>query len=323
MTSPPSFESILLTGGTGFVGPLLASSVQSVWPHAKHTALVREGHPPLPQGWSPLVANMQDAQSVEAAVATTKPDLVLHLAAQSSVAQSIGAAGDTWAVNCLGTHNLASAVARHAPQSCFLFSSSSEVYGASFGATPVQETTAPMPLSAYSRSKLAAEHLLADVLPASVQLIVVRAFNHTGPRQDVRFVLPSFAAQIAKIEKGQQPPRLEVGNLDAKRDFLHVGDVIQAYMALLGKSKTLPARNLFNVASGHSHAIRTLLEHLQSMSRVPFDIVQDPARMRPSDILIACGDPSRLFQATGWVPATSIEQTLAQLLDYWRHKENT
>ena len=131
-------------------------------------------------------------------------------------------------------------------------------------------------------------------------------------------MLPSLAAQIAEIEAGVRPPRIEVGNLSAERDFLHVGDVCAAYLALLAAAPNLPPHSVFNVASGASHRIADLLEALRARARRPFEIVVDPARLRPSDIPLSVGVSDKLASETGWRPSVSIDDIVGSLLDHWR-----
>ena len=172
--------------------------------------------------------------------------------------------------------------------------------------------------SAYARSKAAAEAMLGDALAPTNRLIVARAFNHTGRGQDERFVLPSFAGQIARIEAGRQAPEMRVGNLEAARDFLDVRDVCEAYRALLVTAPGLPMRSVFNVCSGTPRRIADLLETLRGMSRTPVAIRLDEARLRPSDVPVATGANARLRDATGWAPTRPIEKTLRDLLDHAR-----
>ncbi len=231
-----------------------------------------------------------------------------------------GAEAQTWAVNLGGTLNLALAVARHVPEATVLFASSSEIYGRSFGPTPIGEDAMPEPGNAYARSKLLAEQVLTQVLPAAARLIVARPFNHTGPGQREDFVMPSFAGQIARIEAGLQPPVLKVGNLDAQRDFLDVRDVAAAYIALLDASSRLPARFTCNIATGLARPMREMLETLRRLAQVPFSVEVDPARLRPSDIPFAAGCPDRLRNATGWAAAIPLEATLSAVLEDARRR---
>lgn len=310
----PGFRCILLTGAGGFVGRCMARALVAGAPEARRAALVHAAPAAPIDGFETVQADIADTAAVEAAVAALRPDLVLHLAAQSSVGAAAGGAAETWRVNAVGALSLAEALARHAPEATVLFTSSSEVYGAAFNDGPLDEDTPPRPQNAYARSKLAAEGALSDVLPPTARLVIARAFNHTGPGQDERFALPSFAAQIARIEAGLAPPRIMVGNLDAERDFLHVDDVVAAYLALVEAATRLPHRALVNVASGVPRRIGDLLDALVAQARVPLAIVQDPARMRPSDVPRATAAPERLRAWTGWGPASTMETMLADVL---------
>jgi GDP-4-dehydro-6-deoxy-D-mannose reductase len=313
------FDTVLLTGGTGFVGSHLSAALTARFPRTKLVLLCRPGEKPAHPDAKFLTADLTDEGAVDAAVAEVRPDLVLHLAAQSSVGTAFGGAELTWRVNFCGTMWLASAIARHCPQAVFLFVSSAEVYGASFREGPAREDTPLLPLNPYARSKAAAEVMLGDVLPASVRLVIARSFNHTGAGQDERFVLPSFAAQIARIETGEQAPQLSVGNLSAARDFMDVEDVVEAYLGLIERVG-LPHRVTCNVASGRAYAISDILERLRGLARTHFDINVDPERLRPSEIASAVGDGSKLQGMTGWIPSRPLDDMLSRLLDYWRER---
>ena len=226
------YKRILLTGGTGFVGGYLAPAIAAAWPGAERVLLRRLGETVLRDGWRPLDAEVTDSAAIGRIVADLKPDLVLHLAAQAAIGATAEMAEATWRVNFGGTLELAHACQRACPGTTFFFVSSSEVYGWSFRDGVASEDTWLRPMNAYARAKAAAESMLPDVLPQA-RLIIARPFNHTGPGQDVRFVLPSLAQQIADVEAGRRPPRLELGNLEASRDFLDVRDVCAAYIAML------------------------------------------------------------------------------------------
>ena len=313
------FETVLLTGGTGFVGSHLSAAFAARFPDAELVLLCRPGEKPARGDAKFLTAELTDEASVDAVLEQVRPDAVIHLAAQSSVGEAIGGAEQTWRVNFCGTMWLASAVARHCPRATFLFVSSGEVYGANFRAGPAAEETPLMPLNPYARSKAAAEAMLPDVLRQSARLIVTRSFNHTGAGQDERFALPAFAAQIARIERGEQQPRLSVGNLTAERDFLDVDDVVDAYFRLI-EAPGLPQHATFNVASGEARAISDMLECLRALARSRFEITVDPDRVRSSEIASAVGNASKLRQATGWAPQRSVDDMLSRLLDYWRER---
>jgi GDP-4-dehydro-6-deoxy-D-mannose reductase len=154
-------------------------------------------------------------------------------------------------------------------------------------------------------------------LSHSLDTIRVRPFNHIGPRQSPGFVVPDFASQVARIEAGQQDPIMRVGNLEAQRDFTDVRDVVRAYHLLAVHGQ---AGQAYNVGSGRAHVIQRILDGLIARSTVPIQIEQDPARMRPSDTPLVVCDYGKLAACTGWVPTVPFEQSLADILDYWRRR---
>jgi GDP-4-dehydro-6-deoxy-D-mannose reductase len=169
------------------------------------------------------------------------------------------------------------------------------------------------PSDPYGVSKLAQEMLAMRAQHAPV--FVARPFNHAGPRQAPSYSTSSFARQIAHIEAGRAAPVLRVGNLESRRDITDVRDIVRAYVAIVERGR--PQRP-YNVCSGQAYRVRDLLDALVSLSHVPIAVELDPARLRPSDNPVIAGDRSRLTAETGWVPRIPIEQTLADLLDYWR-----
>lgn len=315
-----AYRRILLTGGNGFVGGYLAPALFAAAPGAEGLLLRRPGTTGCPEGWNLAEAEIFDREAVAAIVARFRPDLVVHLAGQTSVGEAKSAAEETWRVNFDGSFVLANACARAALAATFFFVSSSEVYGRTFLGGPVSEDAPLQPMNVYARSKAAAEQVIADVLPTQARLIVARSFNHTGPGQDERFVLPSFAAQIARIEAHRQRPEIQVGNLDAERDFLDVRDVCRAYVALIMAAPALPAHSVYNVSSGSSRSIRSLLEILSRQSSARFKVVVDHKRLRPVEIPNAVGRNERLSAAVGWRPTHPIDETLAALLQRAREQ---
>ena len=314
---------ILLTGGTGFVGRTFGPALIAAFPHAQRVVVRRPGDPQGLEGWQPFEADLIDRDALDKIIGTFKPDLILHLAAQSSVGDGERSGEATWRINFEGSLSLAGACARHTPGATFFFVSTSEVYGWSFQDGPAREDAALRPMNVYARAKAATESMLPDVLGSAIKLIVARPFNHTGPWQDERFALPAFTAQIAAIEAGRQPPVLEVGNLDAARDILDVRDVCRAYVTLLQSAPQLPARSVFNISSGSSQPMRGFLEQLRALSSAQFEIRIDPARMRPSDIPCAQGDSHAIADLLGWAPQISIEETLGDLLAFWRMRQSS
>ena len=310
------YRRILLTGGTGFVGGYLAPGLAAAYPKAEKLLLRRPGETVTREGWSVIDAEVTDGEAINAIIERLKPDLVLHLAAQAAIGAGAKIAEATWRVNFGGALEVAAACARHCPATTFFFVSSAEVYGWSFRDGPASEDAPLRPMNAYARAKAAAEAMLPDVLP-DARLIIARPFNHTGPGQDQRFVLPSLAAQIAEIEAGLRPPRIEVGNLSAQRDFLDVRDVCDAYLAMIA-AEPKPHLGIFNVASGKSYRISDLVETFRAHAKRQFEIVIDPSRLRPSDIPLSMGVSERLAAATGWQPSVSVDDIIEALLEHWR-----
>jgi GDP-4-dehydro-6-deoxy-D-mannose reductase len=315
---------ILVTGGNGFVGRHFLNALhgpeRSAWTRIVAGLRSEPGFAAKASEEIQVGVDLTDAGAVAQMVSAHRPDIVVHLAAQASVGASLGAAEQTWTVNLLGTFNLAAAIARTGCECVFLQASTAEVYGASFVDGIATEETPIRPTNAYARSKAAAEALLVDILPKTCKLIIARPFNHTGPGQDERFVVSSFAAQIARMEAGLAPPSLSVGNLEAERTFLDVRDVVRAYLALIDRANEIETGSIVNIASDYRVPIRRIVDALRGLACRPFEITQDPARLRPNDIPVAAGSWQRLHDLTGWRPEISLDQTLADLLSYHRQQ---
>jgi GDP-4-dehydro-6-deoxy-D-mannose reductase len=319
-----AFERILVTGGAGFVGGHLCAALAEAYPQATRALLLRPGERGGHEAFAAAIADLVDEAAIDAIIARLRPDLIVHLAGQASIAQALHAAELTWRVNFHGSFALGAAVARHCPEAVFLFASTAAAYGASFRDGVLSEDAPLQPVDVYSRSKVAAESALADLLAPRGRLIVARPVNHSGPGQRNRnFALASFAAQIAAIEAGRAEPRLKVGDLSKARDFLDVRDVIDAYMRLIEKARELPASvSIFNIGSGRAHRMEALLERLRGRAKAPFEIKVDSALLRPaSDIASVACDATRLTEATGWRPRHDIDDMLQALLDDARAAE--
>lgn len=308
---------ILVTGASGFVGPwLLAALAERGW--GPITAL---GEPPVdPVPALPAVTwrsgDVRDPAALDALVAEVRPAVVFHLAAQASVAASLEDPGATFEVNALGTLRLLDALRRHAPLARTLLVSSAEVYGQRSGR--LGEELAPAPANPYAASKAAAEQVACAFARAyGLAVVMARPFNHTGPGQSARFAPGAFARQIALIEAGRQAPVIRVGNLEARRDFLDVRDVVRAYLALAERGE--PGR-AYNVCRGEAVALQAILDGLLAHAKVGIDVEPDPALMRPSDVPELVGEPAALRAATGWTPTIPLEVTLADLLADWRRR---
>ena len=178
------------------------------------------------------------------------------------------------------------------------------------------ETAVLAPVSPYGASKAAQDLIGAQYARGyRMQVVRARAFPHTGPGQDPRFVFPSVARRIARAEAGLGPPRIEIGNLDTTRDVSHVGDVVEAYARLLDHGVPGEA---YNVCSGRGRTIGDALRALASLSTIEIEFQVDPARLRPAEVPWMVGDPSRAAQAIGWTVTRSWEDTANDLLEHWR-----
>ncbi|VVO29994.1 GDP-mannose 4,6-dehydratase [Pseudomonas fluorescens] len=311
-------QRILITGANGFVGKILCKSLQQAGHHV--VALVGPSSPLPTHADQTLQCDIRNADMLEQAIAEAAPTHVVHLAAITHVPTSFKEPLLTWQTNVMGSINLLQALQRKAPKAFVLFVSSSEVYGASFTqGIPLTENTPCQPMNPYAASKLAAEAAFHEYFRQGMAGVIVRPFNHIGPGQSVDFVTASFARQIALIEAGKQAAQLKVGNLQAERDFLDVRDVCNAYSKLLqlaDQEATYP--RCFNISSGQPRKIQTMLDTLLGLTEQSIEIVEDPERMRPSDIPSASGNSDAIYQATGWKPAFNLHDTLNDLLADWR-----
>lgn len=311
----------LITGITGFAGSHLAEYLLSRadgevhgtlrWRSRMDNVVHLEGKVQF------HVCDIRDAVAMNELIARVRPERIYHLAAQSFVPMSWTAPGETLTTNIIGQTNLFEAVRQVGCRSRIQIACSSEEYGLVLPEeTPIKETNPLRPLSPYGVSKVA-QDLMGYQYHQSYGLHIVRTrgFNHTGPRRGDVFVTSNFARQIARIEKGITPPVIHVGNLEAVRDFTDVRDMVVAYYLALERGTP---GDVYNVATGKGYRIREMLDMLLGMSNAKIKVEPDPARMRPSDVELLLGDATKLRQATGWEPKYRFEQTLSDLLDFWR-----
>jgi GDP-4-dehydro-6-deoxy-D-mannose reductase len=258
--------------------------------------------------------DLLDRDQVRAAVASLRPTAVYHCAGVPHVGQSWADTAKPHAGNVLATHYLLDAIRRVGHPCRMLIPGSATVYAPSD--SPIDEDGALAPSSPYALSKLAQEQLgVRSVREDGVDVILTRSFNHTGPRQTLAFVAPSFARQIALIERGAQEPVIRVGNLTARRDLTDVRDVVRAYAALMDRG--VPG-TIYNVASGEGRTIQSVLDALVARAQVAVRIESDQGLFRVSDTPAFVGDTRRLREATGWAPRISFDRLLDDLLGYWR-----
>lgn len=246
-----------------------------------------------------------------------RPDVIFHLAAQPLVSVSRRDPWGTLETNIRMQLSVLEGVAQIRPECRVLVVGSSEEYGlVSPEDLPIDEDTPLRPLSPYALSKVAQDLMgLQYHLTHKLNVMRVRPFNHIGPRQRVGFVAPDFASQIAAIELGLRSPVIEVGNLAVRRDFTDVRDMVRAYVMLITQGE--PGQ-VYNIGSGESHSTQELLDGLLAMSRVAIEVRQDPERMRLSDVPELISDTTRIRKRTGWQTTIPFEQSLRDILEYWR-----
>lgn len=263
--------------------------------------------------------DLMDAFSTHKLIGSVRPDRIFHLAAQSHVPASWNAPATTIQDNVVGQVNLFEAIREAEIDPLVQIAGSSEEYGMVYpDEVPMKESNPLRPLSPYAVSKVAQEMLAYQYYQSyRIRSVVSRGFNHSGPRRGENFVDSSFARQIALIEKGKQEAVISVGDLTSKRDFTDVRDMVRGYWLMLEKGKP---GEVYNIGSGNTRPMQEVLDLLLSMSKVKVEVRVDPARLRPSDVMILWADATKFMDATGWKPTIPYEQTLSDLLDYWRER---
>lgn len=306
----------LVVGASGFVGDYLIDAI-------KEDMLCDVYATKLPQhkAWrddiTVLDLNILDARQVQDCLNQVEPDYIFYLAAQSSIAKSWADPPQTVQVNVQGSLNVLDAIRtlRNSPR--VLIVGSGEEYGAiPPEAVPIPEETLLNPQNIYAATK-ACQNMMASIYAAAygLQLIMVRAFNHMGPGQMDIFVISDFCHQAARIEAGLQEPVIRVGNLQARRDFTDVRDVVRAYTRLIQFGR---AGETYNVGSGHAITIQSALDTIIQKSKKDISVFVDPQKLRPIDVPVIEADIQKLYAATGWQPCIPFEQTIEEMLDYWR-----
>ena len=305
--------SILVTGAAGFAG---SHVVQALAGSGDIVGWTHQAAPP--DDIAPLAAwqrvDLLNPAEVRDAIARLKPSAVIHCAGAPNVAHSWRDTVMPLSLNVLATHHLFDALRRAGAPCRVLVPGSATVYAAS--TSPLTEDSPIGPSNPYAVSKLAQEQLaMRAAREDGVEVIVTRSFNHTGPRQSAAFAAPNMARQIALIEAGLAEPPIKVGNLDAQRDITDVRDMVRAYVSLVHKGTS---STVYNVSSGTARVMRSVVDALVARARAEVRVEPDPALMRPSDTPVLLGDSTKLRQATGWRPEIPFEQTLDDLLTYWR-----
>lgn len=307
----------LIIGGAGFVGGYLIRELNGSGWEVHATRLPDEN---LSEVCCSHFLNILERENIKPLLDEVMPDVVYHLAAQSSVSVSWKKPQLTAEINIIGTINILEAMREAKKQDIrLILIGSGEEYGfIRSEACPISENEPLDPGNIYAATK-ACQGMLGKIYARAYKkdIINVRAFNHSGPNQLPIFVISDFCRQIAEIEKGERPPEISVGNLSAQRDFTDVRDIVRAYRLLAEKGVS---GKTYNIGRGKAVSIQYILDTALSFAKVPIKIKQDPARMRASDIPIIEPDVSRIFADTGWKAEISIERTVEDTLDFWRNK---
>ncbi len=315
---------ILITGITGFVGSHLAEYALSREEDIEVFGTVRwrsrmdnvEG---IEDRIHLLDCDLRDNVAVKTALAEVRPDYIFHLAAQSFVPTSWKAPAETLTTNIISELNLLESIRDLELDTRIQVAGSSEEYGLVYESeAPIKEDNPLRPLSPYAVSKVAQDYLAYQYTQSyDIYTVRTRAFNHTGPRRGQVFVTSNFSRQVASIEKGKKEAVIEVGNLEARRDFSDVRDIVRGYWLSLEKGEK---GEVYNLGSGKAITIQQLLDLILSMSDVEIEVRQMPERMRPSDVELLLCDYGKFNAATGWKPEIPFEKTVRDLLDYWRER---
>lgn len=307
----------LIIGAAGFVGGYLIRELKAAGWEVHATCLPNEE---IKEECPVHTLDILKKEDISPLLDDIKPDIVYHLAAQSSVSVSWKRPQLTAEINVVGSINVLEAVRDAEKKDIRLvLIGSGEEYGyIREGACPLSESEPLNPGNIYAATK-ACQDMLGKIYTRAykMNIIMVRAFNHSGPAQSNIFVISDFCRQIAEIEKGMKEPVISVGNLSAKRDFTDVRDVVRAYR-LLGEKGV--SGNVYNVGRGKAVEIQYILDTALSYANQPIEVKRDPARMRASDIPLIEPDVSHIFEDTGWRAEITMEQTIKDTLDYWRKK---
>jgi GDP-4-dehydro-6-deoxy-D-mannose reductase len=318
---------ILITGITGFVGSHLARYCLNQ-PNTQvfgtllfhHLGDELERVKDIKNKIGLLECDLVNRVAVARIIEKSRPDKIFHLAAQSFVPTSWKSPEDTLVNNIISQLNIFEVVREMKLDPVIVLACSSEEYGLVYeNELPIKETNPLRPLSPYAVSKIAQEMLGFQYYQSyGLRIVLTRFFNTEGPGRGQDFVASNFSKQIAGIEKGKKEPVILVGNLEAKRDFTDVRDMVRAYWLASEKCKF---GEPYNVCSGRTITIKSVLDILLKKSKVKnIQIKQDPERMRPSDVPVLYGDFSKFRNQTGWQPEIPFEKTMQDLLNYWREK---
>lgn len=306
----------LIIGAAGFVGAYLIDSIaenqnMSIYATKLPNEKVNRDNVTV------VDLDIMDKEAIVALLFEVRPDYIYHLAAQSSVGVAWKNPALTIDVNIKGSINVMDAVRELYYKPKVLLIGSGEEYGyIKPEEIPINEENRVRPGNIYAATK-ACQNMIGHIYAKAydMELYMVRAFNHIGPGQAPLFVVSDFCKQVAEIEKGLREPVIYVGNLDSRRDFTDVRDVVRAYTALI---EVGVSGETYNVGSGNALCIRDILQTIITMSAVKIDVQIDPNKLRPIDVMTIEADTHKIHELTGWKPMISISQTIEETLNYWR-----
>ena len=315
---------VLITGITGFAGSHLADYILDNMPDAKVFGMIRwrsrmENIQHIEDQIQLVEGDLKDMASIKKCLVEVQPDRIFHLAAQSFVPTSWNCPAETFAINAVGQINMFEAILSLGISPNIQIAGPSEEYGlVNSDEVPMKETNPLRPLSPYAVSKVAQDFLGWQYFKSyGMKVVRTRGFNHTGPRRGEVFICSNFAKQIVEIETKKRDPIIYVGNLEAKRDFTDVRDMVRAYWLSLEKGEE---GEVYNLGTGIVYSMQEILDMLLDISNVDVKIEVDPERLRPSDVPVLLSDSSKFRQLTGWEPKIPLSKSLQDLLEYWRER---
>jgi GDP-4-dehydro-6-deoxy-D-mannose reductase len=306
---------VFITGATGFVGGYLRGLLKSrghrIWGSAFPDL------PDTPSDEQIFYLDIRSDKDVFACIEDIKPDWVFHLAAVSNVGHSWKRRKETMETNIVGTLNVFEGLREYSPHARVVFVSSSDIYGEKHCFEDLlDEKSEVMAVNPYAYSKWSGE-VLSEFYARieKLNIVIARPFPHIGPGQSADFVCSDWACQIARIEKGQSEPEIHVGNITVERDFTDVRDVVRAYVALVEEGRP---GDVYNVCSGQSYSLETILQCLLSHTHKEIAVRVDPQKIRKVDISRLVGDNKKIREEISWEPKISVERSLEEVLNYWR-----
>lgn len=297
----------IVSGSEGFVGKHLVKYLQSLNHDVQGFDISKNAQNSI---------DLFDKEKLFSFIEQHKPDAIIHLAGFSSIRKSFDQPELCKKINVEGTRNLLDSIIAAKITPTVLMVTSADIYGKP-SSNSIKETDPISPRTPYAISREQQEILCKEYF-TQIPIIISRSFVHIGPGQDPTFVTADFARQISRIEKGEKEPTIKVGNLDAKRDFTDVRDMVKAYYLAI---KHCVPGEIYNICSNNAYSINQILTDLLHLTNVKINIAQDPLRLRPSDIAILKGDNTKFTGATGWKPIIPLTESLQDILQYWRSQD--